>query len=209
MALRFLITFLLLAPLSRADDLQVEAALNASVGLSRKWDVTLRTRARIRPSEREVADASIIPVFGYQAHRNVLLYFGNYFTRRNLRGVGTSTVFRPVAGIEPVLVRERFSVEFRTGYERLVVLRAQDFNRYRQRVRVIGNSSWAPSAGVELFFTNEGHTKTRYAAGVERKIGDNHSVEFGYRFERRELLENRHMIFATFNLNFKGLAPDF
>ena len=210
MACRLLLALLLFAGIVPAAELQAEGAIDTRVGLSRRWDVILHNRARVRATENHWFDVSLVPVFRYKAHRSVTIMGGSFFTWFDFPGSGWKNVYRPFFGPEMTLRHERFLVTSRTLAERFFTTGGADRNRYRQRFRLIGRGALTPYAGVEFFFDNDGFLTTRYSAGARKDLGKEHGLEFGYWYETRKLTEGgvRHMIVATFHFNFKGLAPD-
>jgi len=203
---------LLLAPAVRAAELHADGAVDMRIGLGRKWDVVLHNRARVRAASNDWYDVSLVPIFRYQARPNLQLSGGTFATWLDVPAVGWRHTIRPFAGMEPSLRQGSLTVASRTGYERFLVLGGSDFNRYRQRFRIIGNrSSWTPYANIEFLLTNDGLSSTRYGAGARKDIGPHSGVEFSYWYEASGLAGTgvRHMISATLHVRFKGLAPDF
>ncbi len=201
---------LLAGPLQSAE-LHNDVAFDTRIGLSRKWDVVLHNRARVVTARNEWYDISAVPTFRYQAHPRAQLFGGAFVTRTDFAD-GAAPVVRPFAGVEPVLIEaDSLTVSSRTGYERFIAFeRHPDFNRYRQRFRIRGDSKWTPYANVEFFFLNDGLDTTRYGVGFRRDLSERNGIEIGYWYEASDLTGRgiRHMITTTFHLNFKGLAPD-
>ena len=210
MARRLLLALMLLAGPASAAELQAEGAVDTRIGLSRRWDVILHNRARVKATENHWFDVSLVPIVRFQAHPNVTVMAGHFLTRQDSPETGWKNVYRPFGGLEAVLRREPFDLASRTLFERFCVIGGRDSNRYRHRFRLIGNGTMTPYASIEFFFSNDGFLNTRYGAGVRKNLHGRHGIEFGYWYETRKLVEGgiRHMIVTTFHFNFKGLAPD-
>jgi hypothetical protein len=193
-----------------ATELHGDGAVDTHIRLNRKWDVVLHSRARVRVTQDDWYDISLVPIFTYQAHRNVQFSTGTFFTRTETKSRWRN-VARPFVAVEPSIRKGRVTLASRTGYERFVVFNGADYNRYRQRFRVVGNGSWKPYASTEFFLTNAGLATTRYGVGVRKDIGKHDGIEFFYWYEARDLAGTgvRHVLSVTLHLRFAGLAPDF
>lgn len=207
---RFLLVSLLFAISVQAAELQAEGAVDTRIGLSRRWDVVLHNRARMLATEGDWFDVSLIPIFRYRAHRKVTVLAGHFFTWYDFGESGWSNVYRPFGGAEFTQRYKRINLASRTLVERFFVTGGRDRNRYRQRFRLTANGSWAPYGSVEFFFDNNGFLTTRYGTGIRKNLSERDGIEFGYWYEAGKLADRgiRHMVVATFHLNFKGFAPD-
>lgn len=199
---------LLLPARSRPAELQADGAIDARIGLNRRWDVLVHNRSRVRAKQNDWYDVSTIPIFRYQAYGNIQISAGAFLSRFEYKD-GWKNVCRPIVAVEPSWNRERLTLAIRSAYERFMILRGADYNRYRQRVRLIRNAAWSPYAGAEAFFTNQGWATTRYGTGVKRNFGKRDSIEFGYWYEAKSFAGAgvRHMFVTTFTVNFQGFAP--
>jgi hypothetical protein len=211
--LLFLLSLVLLPGAAAGADLHADGSIDTRIGLSSKWDVVVRTRARVVAKDNYWYDVSINPVFRYKAHPRVTLYAGAFFTWYDFPSRGWTNIYRPLVGVEPTLIkRKRLTLTSRTGFERFLETgQLGDFNRYRQRFRIQGTGKWIPYANVESFFLNSGVLSTRYGGGVRRDLHGNTGIEISYFYEARDFTGPgvRHMISTTLLLNFKGLAPRF
>lgn len=210
LGLRLLAFVLLLARSGLPAELQSDGAIDVRVGLRQRWDVLVRNRARVRSASNDWYDVSIVPIFRYQWRPNIQLAAGAFFSWFEYPNNDWQRVFRPLVAIEPTLFRKPVTLALRTQYERYLITERADFNRYRQRFRVSRGRVWSPYGSIEFFFTNRGYATTRYGAGLRRNIQKRDSVEFGYWYESRKLLDHgiRHMVSMTFTFNFQGFAPD-
>ena len=204
---RFLL-LILVASTTWGAELQADAAVDLRVFLSRNWDLLIHNRARVQAAESHWYDVSVIPILRYKARPNLQLYGGAFLTRYDFPAAGWRTVYRPVVGVEPSLRCGRVTLASRTGYERFLVTRGTDFNRYRERIRVSGSGPWAPYASVEAFFTSHGWATTRYGAGLHHDIDKHCGIEFFYWYEAREFAGagTRHMLSTTLYFNLR--TPD-
>ncbi len=209
----FLLLWLSSLSILSATQLQADGAIDTRFGLSERWDVVLHNRARVKAVRNEWFDVSLVPTFRYRAHPRVQLFGGAFFTWYDYGYEDRTKVARPFAGVEPTILQAgKVSVLSRTTYERFFVGdQRSDYNRYRQRFRVLARGKWSPYANLEFFFLDDGIATTRYGVGVRRDLGKRDGVEVGYWYEAADVAGRgvRHMINATFHLNFKGLAPDF
>lgn len=193
-------------------EVHAEAAFDTRIGLSRRSDIVLHNRARVRASSGNWYDVSLIPIYRYKVNNNLMLFGGSFFTwiRPANSEASRALVVRPFGGVEPSLHWERWSLAARSGYERFLAIDGPDYNRYRQRFRIIRRNGWTPYGNIELFWLNSGHSTTRYGAGFRRDFGKRDGIEFTYWYETRIFTGGgiRHVFAVTFHLNFKGLAPD-
>jgi hypothetical protein len=209
--MRRLAALLLLAAASgRAGELQTDGAVDFRIGLGRRWDVLVHNRARVRATQNDWYDVSLIPIFRYQWRRNVQLGAGAFFSWFEYPNNNWQRHVRPVFYLEPSFRWSQATFALRTQYERFLITNRPDCNRYRQRFRVSNGRTWAPYGSIEFFFTNHGYATTRYGAGVRRNLGKRNAIEWGYWYETRRLHDYgmRHMIHTTFTINFQGFAPD-
>ncbi|MCW5978891.1 MAG: DUF2490 domain-containing protein [Bryobacteraceae bacterium] len=204
--LRF-VPLLLLATRVGAE-VQADGAIDARIGLSRAWDVLVHNRARVKAAQNDWYDVSSVPIFRYQATRDVQFSAGAFLSRTEYKG-GWKNVFRPTVSLERTWRGEHFALGARTGYERFFIFRGLDYNRYRERLRFSRNGRWSPYAGTEAFFTDHGWATTRWGCGVKRNLGRRDAIEFGYWYETKRFMGPgiRHMFVTTFSINFQGFAP--
>lgn len=207
---RLLPLFLLLPMSAAAAELQSDGAVDFRIGLSRRWDVLVHNRARVRSTSNDWYDVSIIPIFRYQWRPKVQLAAGAFISWFEYPNNDWQRHFRPIVAIEPTVLRKPVTLALRTQYERFMITERPDYNRYRQRFRVSRGRQWSPYASIEFFFTDHGYATTRYGTGLRRNINKRDSVEFGYWYETRRLNDYgiRHMFYTTFIFNFQGFAPD-
>lgn len=209
--MRALAAFLLLAAAAAPGaELQSDGAIDFRIGLSSRWDVLVRNRARVRATQNDWYDVSLIPIFRYQWRRNVQLGAGAFFSWFEYPNNNWQRHVRPVLSIEPAFCWGKATFTARTQYERFLITNRADYNRYRQRFRASAGNTWAPYGSLEFFFTNQGYATTRYGAGLRRKLGKRDAIEWGYWYETRRLHDYgiRHMFYTTFSVNFQGFAPD-
>lgn len=207
---RVLPLVLLVSATAGAEELQTDGAMDFRVGLAQRWDVLVHNRARVRATQNDWYDVSLIPIFRYQWRPHVQLAAGAFFSWFEYPNNDWQRHVRPILAIEPSFARRHFDVTTRTQYERFMITQRGDYNRYRQRFRLSTGRHWAPYGSVEVFFTNEGYATTRYGAGLRRNLGRRDAIEFGYWYETQKLCDYgiRHMFYTTFTINFQGFAPD-
>jgi len=205
-----LVALLLVRCTAPAAELQAEGAVDTRIGLGQRWDVILHNRARVHATTGEWFDVSLVPIFRYRAHPRVRVLAGHFFTGYDFEESGWSREHRPFFGAEAALPREHFTLASRTLMERFFLPERSDFNRYRQRFRIIGRHSLTPYGNVEFFMDARGLRTVRYGTGVRKNLGKLHGIEFSYWYETAKLTGGgvRHVIVMTFHVNFRGLAPD-
>jgi hypothetical protein len=192
-----------------AADLHAEAAMTVGGEFSKKLTGIIYGRGRVDTSNGDWYDMSVAPFLVYEARPNLTITGGSYLTRIESDAGGKTSLVRPFVTIEPGVTRGRLSLWTRSRVERLFFGDGlDDFNRFRQRLLLEGDGGrWTPQAYFELYFTAEGHTRTRYGGGVERSINSRHSFEVSYFYEHEGFggLGLRHMIRTILHIRSAGV----
>jgi len=201
---RVLILFIVL-PLAGAE-FHAEPAIALRYVFSSKWDLIVRNRARVVTKDNNWYDLSVYPYVRYQAHPRVRISGGMYVTWADFLADSRTRSYRVFGAVEPTVYHGRkVWLLSRTRYERFLRTGGvADFNRYRQRLRLRWVNSWSPYISAEVFFRNDGVTKSRYGVGVRRAFVRKTSIDIVYWYEARELWGQgiRHMLSLTWNVNF-------
>ncbi len=195
----------LLASSLNGADLFTEAATVLHFRLNRRWEASVYGRGRLNAGRRRWTDASAAPRITYQIHPAVSVNGGMFFTSFQFGPAGRTMIYRPYAAVEPALRLRPLSFTARSRIERFFITRGlPDYSRFRQRFGLAGHAPWAPYASFEMFFTAEGFTRTRYAAGVSHRLYRRHEIEFSYFYEKARFTgpDLRHIVRAVVHLHF-------
>jgi hypothetical protein len=109
-----------------------------------------------------------------------------------------------------VFRREGFTIATRSRFERFLISDpVGDFNQFRQRLSFHSNCKLFPFVYIEPFFRSDGLSKTRYGAGVRKRLPHKMGIELGYFYEAEDLAGAgfRHMIVTVLELNSADLTP--
>jgi hypothetical protein len=190
-----------------AGEVQSQHALDTSIKAG-KWRAVLHSRARTRLESVDLYQFRVGPIVDYSLTSRVTLIGGYYFARNEREFRLWSTTHRPFVGGAFATQYRRANIEARSLVERFFVPGAGDFNRYRQRVLLM--DARGPYSSVEGFVDAAGLRSMRYGAGW--RIGPKSvvSIDLGYFFETRRLIEggNRHMFLTSIHIRRQGKRID-
>lgn len=148
-------------------------------------------------------------------HTGRVRYIGGYFFEPEAPdGIGPWLNFQRVfAAVDAAITQRRWGdFETRTMFERFFEPQDDDFNRYRQRFRLMTDFRVSPFLGTELFFRTRGLTQVRYTAGFRFHLRDDVILDVGAFYDARYLpgLDNRIIVFTTLSIRRIGrVDPDF
>ena len=197
---------LLALPLSGAD-LFTEAATVLHYRLNRRWEASVYGRGRLNAERGRWTDLSAAPRITCQIHPAVSVNGGMFFTSFKFGPADQTMIYRPYAAVEPELRLHPVSLKARSRIERFFITRGlPDFTRFRQRFGLAAHVPWSPYGSFEMFFTADGFTRTRYAAGVFHRLYRRHEIEFSYYYERSRFTGQglRHILRTVVHLHFGG-----
>ncbi len=164
---------------------------------SRRIEVDLHTRFRTNQHMTNFQQGRSGAVLRWNAHRRLTAIGGYYFGKQE-DSLDELTNFHRVFGGGEALVYggERMRLTSRTVVERFIAAPGEDFNRYRQRLRLSVDGRVGPYVTSEWFFDAKGYLSARHGGGVRWNWRSWSWVEAGYLYDDRSsrLGPERHML---------------
>lgn len=187
---------------------ETQHAFEFALPIREKLSLNLHSRIRTEPATRGYYQVRFGPVFTYRWKPQFALVSGYYFGRQQAEDGDFVGGHRWFGGGESTLRRwSRSELDTRALLERFGPRNANDFTRYRGRLRWSARGRVAPFASQELFADRHGFRTIRLAAGLRLQLSEQVQAELGYFFEprRREVGPYRHM--WTTLLHFRQRSP--
>jgi len=189
------------ASLLRADSLETQHALDATIPLSSRFELLLHSRIRTQPAGLGFYQMRAGPILTWDATSRVALLGGYYFARQQ-RAIDRDFIggHRLFGGAEfDVAQSRRLAFDQRVILERFLSDAAPDFNRYRVRSRLTFKALLSPYTSHEFFFDAQGWRGNRHSAGVRWSPLRNVQVDLGYLYEARraQVGPARHMLLTA------------
>jgi hypothetical protein len=199
-AVRFAFLVSLLHPI-QGSGAETQHALDVTLPLKARLDLTLHARIRTEPGGRGFYQARSGPVVSWAAWQRVSLLGGYYYSLQESRVSGDFRgAHRPFGGLEVTAVdARRLAVEQRYLAERFLPEAAAGYTRHRLRTRVSAKGTVAPYTSHEFFYDAHGWRSNRHAAGVRWSAHQALKIDVGYMFEHRRsaLGPARHIWFTS------------
>jgi hypothetical protein len=182
---------------------ETQHALDATLPLHRKLEVTLHARVRTRPGDHGIYQTRAGPLVSWDWHPRASWIAGYYYAEEERdpidEAIGRHRYF---GGGELVAASNDATVlDTRILVERFIFRTEPDFSRYRGRLRLNSKARLGPYTSSEFFFDRQGWRSTRIAGGVRWRITESYEIDFGYFYEprRAEFGSARHMFITSFH----------
>lgn len=168
-------------------------------GLIRTKRIEVDLHARFRTSQhmRNVQQGRSGALVRWNAHRRITPLGGYCFGQQEDEVDEQSRFHRLFGGAEvPAFGGKTARLASRTLVEGFVAAPGQDFNRYRQRLRLSGGGKIGPYLSTEWFFDAKGYLSARHGGAVRWRCGRSAWIEMGYLYDDRspKLGPERHML---------------
>jgi len=181
---------------------ETQHAFELTLPLREKLSLNLHSRVRTEPATIGYYQIRFGPIVTYRWKSKLSLIGGYYSGRQQAEDGDFVGGHRWFGGGESMLRRRpRWELDTRGLIERFGPRNADDFTRYRGRIRWAARGKIAPFGSQELLADPKGFRSVRLAAGLRFQFSEQVHAEVGYFFEprRSDVGPHRHMWTTLFH----------